>query len=171
MRDWIFKLFKSHSAEDILAFWELLRHKNFRAVFLEPTENTFTQLVRYGITGGTSFLVDYLLLYFLERGGAHYLVAAALAFIMGTMCNFVLTKYFAFRAVDSAVRPGAEVFLFTVISGGGLGLTVLFMFLFTSRLHLHLMFAKFMSSLLVFAWNFSAKKFILYPGGPRTKKA
>lgn len=166
MKELFFKLCKGHSAEDILAFGELLRQRDVRAIFLAPTENTFTQLVRYGITGGTSFGVDYLLLYCLERTGAYYLVAAALAFIMGSVCNFMLTKYFAFRAVDAAVRPGAELMVFTAITAGGLGLTVLFIFLFTTQLHLHLMTAKFISSLLVFTWNFVGRKFLLYPGEP-----
>ena len=170
MKGLILKLLQGHSMEDILAFAELVRRKDVRALFLDPSGNSVTQLMRYGITGGSSFLVDYLLLYFLERTGSHYLVAAALAFITGTMCNFLLTKHFAFRAVDAAVRPGAELFLFAVISLGGLGLTVLFVFLFTTQLQLPLMLAKFLSSLLVFIWNFTAKKFILYPGQARVKR-
>lgn len=166
MKELFFRLFKGHSTEDILAFWALLRRGDFRSIFLEPTENTFTQLVRYGITGSTSFAVDYLLLYSMEKTGAYYLVAAALAFILGSMCNFVMTKYFAFKAVDPSVRPGAELMVFCAIVAGGLGLTVLFLFLFTTHLGMPLMAAKFVSSLLVFAWNFAGRKFLLYPGGP-----
>ena len=56
--------------------------------------------------------------------------------------------------------------VFGAISAGGLGLTLLFLYLFTTHLRLHLMLAKFVSSLLVFVWNFSARKLFLYPGQP-----
>lgn len=166
MKELFFRMFKRHSAEDILAFWALLRRKDFRAVFLAPTENTFTQLVRYGITGGSSFAVDYLLLYLMTRMGVPTLLAAALAFALGSLCNFLMTKHFAFKAVDAAVRPWAELVVFCAITAGGLGLTVLFIFLFTTELRMPLMLAKFVSSLLVFTWNFAGRKFLLYPGGP-----
>lgn len=38
------------------------------------------------------------------------------------------------------------------------------MFLFTSHLHVYFMVSKLISSILVFFWNFLARKFILYPG-------
>lgn len=122
MKDFFLRHLPQHTIDDAIQLWGILKGRDFRSLFLRPTENTIIQLIRYGITGGTSFLVDYLLLYSLERSGAHYLIAAALAFIMGILCNFLLTKYFAFRAVDAAVRPGAEVVVFGAISAGGLGL-------------------------------------------------
>lgn len=166
MKDFFLRHLPQHTIDDAIQLWGILKGRDFRSLFLRPTENTIIQLIRYGITGGTSFLVDYLLLYSLERSGAHYLIAAALAFLMGISCNFLLTKHFAFRAVDAAVRPGAEVVVFGAISAGGLGLTLLFLYLFTTHLRLHLMLAKFVSSLLVFVWNFSARKLFLYPGQP-----
>ena len=166
MKDFFLRHLHQHTIDDAMQLWGILQDRDFRTLFLRPTENTIIQLIRYGITGGTSFLVDYLLLYSLERSGAHYLIAAALAFLMGISCNFLLTKHFAFRAVVAAVRPGAEVVVFGAISAGGLGLTLLLLYLFTTRLRMQLMLAKFVSSLLVFAWNFSARKLFLYPGHP-----
>ena len=104
MKDFFLRHLHQHTIDDAMQLWDILQDRDFRTLFLRPTENTIIQLIRYGITGGTSFLVDYLLLYSLERAGAHYLIAAALAFLMGISCNFLLTKHFAFRAVDAAVR-------------------------------------------------------------------
>ena len=153
-----------HTVKDAIGFWDLLSHGNGRALFLEGSDNTIVQLFRYVITGASSFLVDYLLLFFLERAGVHYLPAAALAFTVGISCNFLLTKFFAFKQVDATVGPAAEVFVFAAISGGGLGLTVALMYLFTSRFGLYFMLSKFISSVMVFFWNFLGRKFILYPG-------
>lgn len=98
-------LLQKHTLEDALDFWQLLRRRRFRALFQEPTANTVTQLFRYVITGASTFFVDYLLLFLLETAGMHYLPASALSFTVGITCNFLLTKYFAFKAVDATVSP------------------------------------------------------------------
>ena len=153
-------LLKGHTVQDAIAFWELFRRGRFHALLLEPTANTVTQLFRYVITGVSSFLVDFLLLFFLEAAGMHYLPAAACSFTAGTVCNFLLTKFFA----NATVGPAVEVLVFCAISVVGLLLTELLMFLFTSHLHVYFMVSKLISSILVFFWNFLARKFILYPG-------
>lgn len=157
-------IFQKHTLEDALDFWQLLRGRKGWALFKEPTENTVTQLFRYVITGASTFLVDYLLLFVLETVGVHYLPASALSFTVGITCNFILTKFFAFKSVDPTVGPTAEVVVFVGISVGGLVLTTVLMYLFTSRLHLYFMVSKLLSSILVFFWNFLGRKVILYPG-------
>lgn len=94
----------------------------------------------------------------------HYLPAAACSFTAGTVCNFLLTKFFAFKSINATVGPAVEVLVFCAISVVGLLLTELLMFLFTSHLHVYFMVSKLISSILVFFWNFLARKFILYPG-------
>ena len=151
------RMLQDHTIQDALAFWQLLRRGRFRPLLAEPTENTIIQLFRYVITGASSFLVDFLLLFLLE-------LASAVSFLVGISCNFLLTKFFAFKSVDPTVGPTAEVFVFAAISGGGLVLTMVLMYLFTSRLQLYFMVSKLISSILVFFWNFLGRKFILYPG-------
>lgn len=152
------------TTQDALRFWELLKHGDVRALFVTPTQNTMVQFFRYVITGSSTFLVDFGLLFLLETVGVHYLPAAACSFLVGISCNFLLTKFFAFKAVDPTVGPAGEVILFAAISGGGLALTVLLMYLFTSWLHLYFMLSKLISSMLVFFWNFLGRKLLLYPG-------
>ena len=159
--------FSQRTIQDAIGFWDILRHGNAKALFLEGSDNSIVQLFRYGLTGASSFLVDYLLLFFLERAGMHYRPAAALAFVVGISCNFLLTKFFAFKQVDATVGPAAEVFVFAAISLVGLGLTVALMYFFTSRVGLYFMLSKFISSVLVFFWNFLGRKLILYPGKAR----
>ena len=158
------RMLQDHTIQDALAFWQLLRRGRFRPLLAEPTENTIIQLFRYVITGASSFLVDFLLLFLLELAGLYYLPASAVSFLVGISCNFLLTKFFAFKSVDPTVGPTAEVFVFAAISGGGLVLTMVLMYLFTSRLQLYFMVSKLISSILVFFWNFLGRKFILYAG-------
>ena len=155
---------KNRTAETISAVITLFREKQFRAIFLAKNQNPVIQLIRYAITGSSTFLVDFLLLFLLERAGLHYLPAAGLSFGVGIFCNFLLTRFFAFRQVGGSFGPVGEVLVFLAISLSGLGLTILFMYLFTSKLHLYFMLSKLCSSVLVFFWNFLGRKFILYPG-------
>ncbi len=156
--------FQKETVQDAKVFWQMLRQRQSRVLLKEPTENAVTQLFRYVITGASSFLVDYLLLFLLGMAGVHYLPASALSFGVGISCNFILTKFFAFKAVDPTVGPTAEVVVFAGISVGGLLLTTILMYFFTSRLHLYFMVSKLISSCMVFFWNFLARKGILYPG-------
>ena len=133
------RMLQDHTIQDALAFWQLLRRGRFRPLLAEPTENTIIQLFRYVITGASSFLVDFLLLFLLELAGLYYLPASAVSFLVGISCNFLLTKFFAFKSVDPTVGPTAEVFVVAAISGGGLVLTMVLMYLFTSRLQLYFM--------------------------------
>ena len=153
--------------QDASGFWRILRTGDFCALFAASSQNSIVQLFRYALTGGSSFLVDFLLLFFLERAGVYYLPAAAVAFLAGITCNFLLTKFFAFKSVAPSVKGVGEVAVFAAISGVGLGLTMLLMYFFTSRLHIYFMFSKLISSVTVFLWNFLGRKFILYPGTKR----
>ena len=63
-----------------------------------------------------------------------------------------------------ALCAAGTLLVFCAISVVGLLLTELLMFLFTSHLHVYFMVSKLISSILVFFWNFLARKFILYPG-------
>ena len=58
-------MLQERTIQDAIAFWQQLRHGQFRPLFAEPTENTVTQLFRYVLTGASSFLVDFLLLFLL----------------------------------------------------------------------------------------------------------
>ena len=116
-------LLKGHTTQDAIAFWELLRQRKFRALLAQPTANTVTQLFRYIITGASSFLLDFLLLFILETAGMPYLPAAACSFTAGTVCNFLLTKFFAFKSINATVGPAVEVLVFCAIYALVYGLT------------------------------------------------
>lgn len=149
---------------DALAFWRALRTGDVRTLFQAGTGNSVVQLFRYAMVGGSTFLVDYLLLLGLTAAGAPTVPASGVSFAVGIFCNFLLTKFFAFKSVDPTVKGAGEVAVFLVISLVGLGLTMVLMHWFADRLGLPVPLAKPVSALLVFLWNFLGRKMILYPG-------
>lgn len=151
-------------ARDAKEFWQALRTGDARALFQSGTGNSVVQLFRYALVGGSTFLVDFVLLFVLTRLGAPTVPASGTAFAVGVTCNFLLTKFFAFKSVAPRAGGLGEVAIFASISVVGLVLTMVFMHLFTDVLGLYVMASKLVSAALVFSWNFLGRKLILYPG-------
>jgi len=131
-------------------------------LFKEESDNTFVQLFRYGFVGGAAFLVDYGMLYILtEWVGLHYLVSATISFILGLITNYLLSISWVFNNRTLSSR-WAEFMIFAIIGVIGLGLNALIMYICTDKLSIHYLLSKLISTVIVFFWNFFARKAILF---------
>lgn len=120
------------------------------------------QLVLYGIVGGIAFIADYGTLWFLtEYCLLHYLLSAAIAFILGLVINYVLSTKWVFsdRKYES---KWIEFLFFTFIGIVGLGLNEILIFIVSHNLDKHYMIGKIISTIVVFFWNFLARKYLLF---------
>jgi putative flippase GtrA len=70
--------------------------RHLTKLLYEFTQNPFLQFFRYVFVGGSAFCVDAGTLFLLQRAGVHYLLAAAAAFLLGLVVNFLLSKRFVF---------------------------------------------------------------------------
>ena len=132
-----------------------------RMLFAAESNNTVIQFIRYIFVGGAAFVADAGSLWLVSLF-AHYLVAAAAAFIIGLIVNFALSKLFVFT--DNTHSKAAEFITYGLIGVVGLGLTELLMYLFTEKLGLYFMLSKIITAVIVLVWNFAARKIILYRG-------
>lgn len=133
-----------------------------RNLFIDQSENLSVQFVRYAFVGGTAFIFDFGSLYILtELFSLHYLMSAAIAFLIGLMTNYVIsiTWVFSRGILDN---KALEFGIFAFIGVIGLFLNELFMWLFTEHSHIHYLMSKIISTTLVFLWNFFSRKFILF---------
>ena len=131
-------------------------------LFKEETDNTLIQLFRYGFVGGAAFLVDYVVLVLLtEVFGMHYLLSATISFILGLVTNYLLSVVWVFNKRTLGNR-WAEFAVFAIIGVIGLGLNALIMYVCTDKLGIHYMISKIISTVIVFFWNFFARKIILF---------
>ena len=134
----------------------------FNKLFKEETENTLIQLFRYGFVGGAAFLVDYGVLVLLtEVFGMHYLLSATISFILGLITNYLLSVVWVFNNRTLGNR-WAEFAVFAIIGVIGLGLNALIMYVCTDKMGIHYMISKIISTVIVFFWNFFARKFVLF---------
>jgi putative flippase GtrA len=131
-------------------------------LFIDQTDNTFVQLFRYTFVGGTAFIVDFGLLFVLtDFVNIHYLISAAISFLLGLATNYWLSIIWVFNK-RILTNKSLEFGIFAFIGIMGLGFNELFIWFFTEYVHFHYLLSKIVSTVFVFLWNFIVRKFILF---------
>lgn len=135
---------------------------SLKTLLKDKPDSLIGQLLRYAVVGGISFVVDYGSLWLLtEKAGLPYLWSAAIAFILGLICNYLLSTAWVFG--ESRIKNAWGEFLaFAIIGVVGLGLNELIMYGCTDGLGFHYMLSKIVSTGIVFFWNFLARRFLVF---------
>ena len=132
------------------------------ALLFGATGSLLNQFVRYFVVGGLAFLVDFDSLYLLtEFAGLHYLISAAVAFLLGLAVTYCLSLLWVFdrRNMTSAT---VEFLVFAAIGIVGLALNVGIIWFVREKIGFHYMVAKAISAGIVFIWDFGARKYALF---------
>ena len=131
-------------------------------LFLETTQSTLLQLFRYGFVGGVASVADYGTLYlFTEAFHIYHLLSAAIAFVIGLIVNYLLSTSWVF-ASRTQKNKWIEFAIFAIIGLFGLGWNEIIIYVGTDVCELHYMISKLISTVIVFFWNFFARKIILF---------
>ncbi|MBO4455042.1 MAG: GtrA family protein [Bacteroidales bacterium] len=138
-------------------------HRRINTLFRAKTASVWVQLLRYGISGLSATILDFVVLTLLTElfGEKLLLVWTAIAFLSGLTLTYLLSTNWVFDVRRLKSRT-AEVSVFLLIGAIGLALTEFLMWLFAHQMDLHYLLSKLFASLIVFLWNFTAKKFILF---------
>lgn len=120
------------------------------------------EFFRYTLVGGFAFAVDYGTLLLLEkRLNVHYLVAGAAGFMLGLLCNYIGSTRFVFK--NRVVKDRRlEWIAFAVIGLVGLLINEGLLFLLTGKLAIRVEISKPLTQIVVFFWNFTARKVLLF---------
>lgn len=155
--------------------------KLFNSLFVAETNNTFIQFFRSVFVGGVASVADLgVLILFRELFHTSETLAAVFGFIAGLTVNYVISTFWVFAKAKVKNRV-ADFVAFGIIGVIGLGLTQLIIAPFAvdgmfgeGYLVTHAVFGgliptdkyyivgKLVSIVLVYIWNFCARKFILY---------
>lgn len=131
-------------------------------LFVQETDHTPTQMLRYLVVAGIAFAVDFSSLFVLtDVFGLYYLVSAVLAFCLGIVVNYALSVRWVFSKRKLASKH-MEFLAFGVIGLVGLALLTVLMWLLTEMLGVHYLLSKIIATGVVFFWNFLARKFLLF---------
>ena len=119
------------------------------------------QIAKFGVVGVIAFIIDYVVLLVLtEVVGIHYLVSAAVAFLVSVVFNYILSIAFVFET-DKSRSKGMEFALFALMSAGGLGINQLMMWLLSDGLGVPYQFSKLVATGVVMVYNFVTRKLFL----------
>ncbi|MGM9795049.1 MAG: GtrA family protein [Candidatus Aphodosoma sp.] len=133
-----------------------------RSDFSKPTGHIIHQFVRYFISGGVAFCVDFLLMMLLhDRFNIIAEVAGTISFAVGLVITYLMSIFWIFnqRRFNNRI---AEFLGFTLIGIVGLVLTYFIMKIFTNSLQINYLLSKIVSTIIVTLWNFLAKKYFLF---------
>jgi putative flippase GtrA len=96
-----------------------------------------------------------------EIGGLHYLLSAGISFLLGTTVSWLLSILWVFE-VRRFSSTAAEYAVFVLVGAVGLGLNEALLWLFTEQFGIYYLLSKVIAASLVFFWNFSARKYLLF---------
>jgi putative flippase GtrA len=134
----------------------------FESIKRTPSNDISVQVVRSLVVSVVALIADFgLLIIFKEVFGIHYLLAAALSFGIGVVVNYILSVRWVFAHRKLANRH-AEFIIFLIICTAGLGLNLVIIAGLVQVFAVDYRIAKIVSTIVVFFWNFIARKKILY---------
>lgn len=127
-------------------------------IFIEKTDNSLLQFIRYFFVGGVAAVVNIGMLFiFTDVCHIYYLVSNIISFTLGLIVNYILSKLLVFQDKVS-LSASKEFIIYAIIGVVGLGIDTLLMSVFTDTFDIYYMLSKIISTLLVFVWNFGARK-------------
>lgn len=136
--------------------------KRVSGVFLNKTQNAYVQFFRYGFVSTAALVVDFGGLVVLkEYGHMNYLVAASISFLGGLFVNYSLSRLWVFHS-SKLLNKWHEFSIFAGIGLIGLVFTDLILWTLTSGVGLHYILSKAIATMIVYFWNFGARKKYLF---------
>lgn len=130
-----------------------------------PRKSLLGQFLRYMVTGGLAFVVDFglfaLCLYVCDW---HYLIANLVGLVAGLILNYALSIFWVFTACKRSFekKKVAEFSLFALVGLAGVGINQLLMYAMIDGCGLNEMLSKVIAAVLVLMWNFGARKLLLF---------
>lgn len=115
------------------------------------------QILKFGLVGGTAFVIDYVLLYFCtEFLHIHYLISSIISFTVSVIFNYILSIKWVF---DVKKKQDVKDFVIFIILGViGLGINSLIMYVMVEKFGVYYMLSKIVSTAVVMVYNFITRK-------------
>jgi putative flippase GtrA len=96
-----------------------------------------------------------------EVAGLHYLLSAAVSFLLGTTMSWLLSVRWVFE-VRARASKAMEYGLFVLVGVVGLGLNEGLLWLLTDYGGVYYLLSKIIAASLVFFWNFGMRRALLF---------
>ncbi len=128
---------------------------------MKNKKTLFTQIMRFGVVGGSAFLIDFAVLWFLtDILGVHYLISNCISFTVSVIFNYTLSVCWVFD-VNTNHKKTTELVVFVVLSIIGLGINQLINWLCVEWASIHYLISKIGATAVVMVYNFITRKLFL----------
>mgnify|MGYP000327920179 CR=1 FL=1 len=115
------------------------------------------QILKFGLVGGTAFVIDYVLLYFCtEFLHIHYLISSIISFTVSVIFNYILSIKWVFDVKNK--QDVKDFVIFIILSVIGLGINSLIMYVMVEKFGVYYMLSKIVSTAVVMVYNFITRK-------------
>lgn len=122
------------------------------------------QILKFGVVGGTAFLIDYGLLFVLtEFAGIHYLISGTISFAASVIYNYILSVVWVFDPVGERSKA-KDMAVFLILSVMGLGINQAIMWVLVELFGVYYMLSKIAATAIVMVYNFITRKIFLEGG-------
>lgn len=123
-----------------------------------PHRKLAIQFIKYFGTALIGYVFDFgSLIIAKEVFHIHYLISATIGFVLGLVVVYILSNRYVFG--ESKLNSKThEIALFAVIGLVGLGLLNLLMWAMTSGLGVNYLLSKVLATIVVYGWNFFARR-------------
>lgn len=122
------------------------------------------QILKFGVVGGTAFLIDYGLLFVLtEFAGIHYLISGTISFAASVIYNYILSVVWVFDPVGERSKA-KDMAVFLILSVIGLGINQAIMWVLVELFGVYYMLSKIAATAIVMVYNFITRKIFLEGG-------
>ena len=119
------------------------------------------QFIIYGFVALIPTMVDFGLVYILtEHFSFYYLDSVMIGFILALGVSYLAQKNITFKNKSEEYVP--QFSIFSVISLGGLFLSIIFISIFVEFFGLWYILAKAIAQILIYIWSFLANRFITF---------
>ena len=125
-------------------------------------KSTFRNILLYSVAGVSSTGVEGLVFFLLnQKLGLHYAPSYIIALVISTLTNWAVGRFLLFRSTENVLREIIRVYLVSLI---GMGLNLGLMWIMVDGLGIHEMAAWFISTAIVFVWNYLIRAKVIYRG-------
>ncbi|MFC1802246.1 GtrA family protein, partial [Patescibacteria group bacterium] len=131
-------------------------------ILVKETNNSFIQFFRYGLVAVIIAVFDFSTLFVLtEFLNIYYLISVTSAYLVGFFANYLFCIFWVFRSHYTENRF-VELLTISFVGMVGMVLTILLVWFFTEKIGFYYILSKFVAIFIVFMWNFSARKYIVF---------
>ena len=134
----------------------------FNKLFVDQTDSSCIQFIRYGFVGSIAFLIDFVFLFlFTQYLHIFYLISATLSFLIALLFNYIFSVKWVFKK-RTELSISLELILFIIIAIIGLGINDALLWFFTERFSVFYLLSKVFASIVVLFWNFFGRRYLFY---------